>query len=77
MKFQDSIKREVPISTVITNGTADLGTLFDGHIAREFADFDVDATMETMAPEPYVHCVPIMTGGSGGRMSVAFTASTS
>jgi carboxymethylenebutenolidase len=67
MKFQDSIKREVPISTVNTNGTADLGALFDGHIAREFADFDVDATMETMVPKPYVHCVPIMTGGSGGQ----------
>jgi carboxymethylenebutenolidase len=29
--------------------------------------FDVDATMETMVPEPYVHCVSIMTGGSGGQ----------
>ena len=43
-----------------------LGELFDGHIAREFADHDVNATMETMVPEPYVHCVPIMTGGVGG-----------
>ena len=23
--------------------------------------------METMVPEPYVHCVPIMTGGFGGE----------
>src|SRR5215831_17369443 len=45
----------------------DLGVLLDGHIAREFADHDVDATMETMVPEPYVHCVPIMTGGLGGK----------
>src|SRR6516162_1774610 len=44
----------------------DLGALFDGHIAREFADHDVNATMQTMVPEPYVHCVPIMTGGVGG-----------
>ena len=44
-----------------------LGELFDGHIEQEFAHHDVDATMETMVPEPYVHCVPIMTGGSGGR----------
>jgi len=43
-----------------------LGALFDGHIAREFGDHDVNATMETMVPEPYVHCVPIMTGGVGG-----------
>ena len=45
----------------------DLGALFDGHIASEFADLDVDATMETMVPEPYVYCVPVMTGGFGGE----------
>ena len=45
----------------------DLGSLFDGHIASEFADFDVDATMETMVPEPYVQCVAVMTGGFGGE----------
>ena len=67
MKIQDSTKRDVPTSTVSTIGAADLGALFDGHIAREFADLDVDATMKTMVPEPYVHCVPIMTGGSGGQ----------
>ena len=44
----------------------DLGALFDGHIAREFADHDVNASMETMIPEPYVACFPIMTGGIGG-----------
>jgi carboxymethylenebutenolidase len=46
---------------------SDLGALCDGHIAREFADLDVDATMETMVAEPYVHCVPVMTGGFGGQ----------
>ena len=45
----------------------ELGELFDRHIEQEFAHHDVNATMETMVPEPYVHCVPIMTGGSGGR----------
>ena len=45
----------------------DLGELFDGHIEKEFADRDVDATMKTMVTEPYVHCVPIMTGGIGGQ----------
>ena len=45
----------------------DLGEIFDLHIAREFADQDVDATMKTMVPDPYVHCVPIMTGGIGGQ----------
>jgi carboxymethylenebutenolidase len=46
---------------------SDLGALLDGHIAREFADLDVDGTMKTMVPKPYVYCVPIMTGGSGGE----------
>jgi carboxymethylenebutenolidase len=49
------------------NSNSDLGALFDGHIAREFADFDVDATMETMVAEPYVHCVATLAGGCGGR----------
>jgi carboxymethylenebutenolidase len=49
------------------NSNSDLGALFDGHIAREFADFDVDATMETMVAEPYVHCVATLAGGLGGR----------
>lgn len=40
---------------------------FDGHIAREFADHDVNATMKTMVAEPYVHCVHTMTGGFGGQ----------
>ena len=48
-------------------GAVDLGALFDGHIAREFADFDVDATMETMVAEPYVHCVATLAGGFGGQ----------
>ena len=45
------------------NSNSDLSALFDAHIAREFADFDVNATMETMAAEPYVHCVATLAGG--------------
>ena len=55
------------MSAANLNGPPDLGELCDGHIAREFADFDVDATMETMVAEPYVHCVPIMIGGFGSQ----------
>ena len=66
MKMQEMTNQDVATSSVGTEGVH-LGALFDGHIAREFADFDVDATMETMVPEPYVHCVPIMTGGFGGQ----------
>jgi len=55
------------MSATNTKESLDLGALFDGHIASEFADLDVDATMETMVPEPYVHCVAVMTGGFGGE----------
>ena len=55
------------MSAVNSKEFADLGEIFDGHIEKEFADRDVDATMKTMVPEPYVHCVPIMAGGFGGQ----------
>lgn len=42
-----------------------LGAVFDQHIKHEFQDHDVDATMETMTKEPYVHHVPMLTGGKG------------
>lgn len=42
-----------------------LGAVFDQHIKHEFQDHDVDATMETMTKEPYVHHVPMMTEGKG------------
>ena len=66
MKIDD---REVEMDTPrsFRSQAADLGAQFDDHIAREFADRDVDATMETMVPEPYVYCIPVMTGGFGGE----------
>jgi carboxymethylenebutenolidase len=49
-------------------GTAyDLGSVFDRHVAAEFQDKSVDATMDTMVEEPYVWHVPVMTGGAGGE----------
>lgn len=42
-----------------------LGVVFDRHIKHEFEDHDVDPTMQTMTKEPYVHHVPMMTGGVG------------
>lgn len=69
MKRPESFQAESPISSATSPPTAspDLSALFDGHVAREFADRDVDATMETMIAEPYVYCVPVMTGGVGGQ----------
>jgi len=65
MTIKDSRSKAVAVSAA--GQVSDLGALLDGHIAREFADLDVGATMKTMVPEPYVHCVPIMTGGSGAQ----------
>ncbi len=43
----------------------DLASVFDEHVAAEFADRDLDATMATMTDDPYVYHVPAMTGGDG------------
>src|SRR5215472_10629735 len=67
MAVQVSQKEEIQESALNSNEPPDLGSLFDGHIAREFADFDVDATMETMVAEPYVHCIATLAGGFGGE----------
>jgi carboxymethylenebutenolidase len=67
MKSQDFAQAEMPMSACKAPELPDLSQLFDGHVEREFADRDVDATMKTMVQEPYVHCIPVMTGGVGGR----------
>ena len=46
-------------------GTPDIATVFDDHVAAEFVDRDLDAAMATMAPDPYVFHIPSMTGGDG------------
>jgi carboxymethylenebutenolidase len=43
----------------------DIATVFDDHVAAEFVDMDLDATMATMTDDPYVNHVPVMTGGVG------------
>jgi len=43
----------------------DLVALWEAHCRYEFETRDVDATMATMTPEPYVNHVPTMTGGVG------------
>jgi carboxymethylenebutenolidase len=42
-----------------------LGAIADKHVKYEFEDPDVEATMKTMVKEPYVHHVPVLTGGNG------------
>ena len=43
----------------------DLGKVFDEHIKNEFEKHNVGATMKTMVKEPYVHHIPVLTGGFG------------
>jgi len=43
----------------------DIASVFDDHVAAEFVDLDLDATMATMTEDPYVNHVPVMTGGVG------------
>lgn len=45
----------------------DFSALWDKHCEYEFATRDVDATMATMVPQPYVNHIPTMTGGVGHR----------
>ena len=46
---------------------ADLGAVFDEHVANEFVAKDLDATMRTMTAEPYVWHVPPLAGATGGE----------
>jgi carboxymethylenebutenolidase len=50
----------------------DLGDLFDQHVAFEFQNKDVDATMATMVEDPTVIHVPVLTGGRGVEQLHAF-----
>jgi hypothetical protein len=43
----------------------DLEALWAEHCRHEFETRDVDATMATMVPDPYVNHVPTMTSGVG------------
>jgi carboxymethylenebutenolidase len=45
----------------------DLSALWDKHCEYEFGSRNVDHTMATMVPEPYVNHIPTMTGGVGYR----------
>lgn len=50
----------------------DLGALFDQHVAFEFQNKDVDATMGTMVEDPTVIHVPVLTGGRSTEQLHAF-----
>jgi carboxymethylenebutenolidase len=50
----------------------DAERLWAAHTEAEFVTKDVDATMATMAPDPFVNHVPVMTGGTGADEVRAF-----
>jgi len=54
----------------------DLGAVFDAHVGAEFVTKDVDATMATMADDPYVWHVPTNMGGDGFESVRAFYSSS-
>ena len=39
--------------------------MWERHMTAEFKDKDIDATMATMSPDPFVNHVPVMTGAVG------------
>lgn len=43
-----------------------LAEVFDAHVAHEFVNKDIEATMQTMAPKPYLLHLPTLAGGQGG-----------
>jgi carboxymethylenebutenolidase len=57
---------------VSETGRADLGSLFDRHVAAEFEDRDATSTMATMTGDPTVIHVPVLTGGRGSAELLAF-----
>jgi carboxymethylenebutenolidase len=49
----------------MTQRQASMVELWEKHMSSEFDTGDVDATMATMAGQPYLNHVPVMTGGVG------------
>ena len=49
----------------LTPSQLDLSRTWDEHIKCEFEKHDVDATLATMVPDPYVIGVPVLKGGVG------------
>src|SRR5215212_4006730 len=60
-----SNKKQTVQSNVKCPRMCKLGEVLDEHLKCEFEKHDVEATMKTMVKEPYVHHVPVLTGGIG------------
>jgi carboxymethylenebutenolidase len=65
-KHQKQDKKKISNSNPTSKQSHDkLAAVFDTHINCEFDKIDVFATMQTMVKDPYVHHVPVLTGGIG------------
>ena len=65
-KHQKQEKKKISNSNPTSKQSHDkLAAVFDTHINCEFDKIDVFATMQTMVKDPYVHHVPVLTGGIG------------
>jgi len=50
----------------------DLESVWEKHLALEFASKDATATLKTMVPHPYVNHLPTLTGGIGATQLLRF-----
>lgn len=46
--------------------------MWERHVAGEFEDKNLEVTMATMSPDPFVNHVPVMTGGVGANAVRSF-----
>lgn len=59
--------RSIALFRKVMGPNYDLDSLWQRHSDLEFIERDVDATMATMVPQPYVNHIPTLTGGVGYR----------
>lgn len=63
---------EGPTPPLGGNEGVDIAAVLDAHLAAEFQDHDLDATMATMADDPMLFHVPTCAGGVGTEEVRAF-----
>ncbi len=61
----EAVARAEAVSTAAREYAAGSAQVLDEHLRDEFELRDADATMATMAADPYLEHVPVGTGGSG------------
>jgi hypothetical protein len=66
---EEAIRRADEIAAAAAHYAEASGTgnaaVLDEHLRDEFELHDADATMATMTADPYLHHVPVLTGGVG------------